>query len=72
MIPKDKWGVHAAHCCKWHGCKYGQNKNCPVVQGKVKQKYLCEDCDYTLEDESYYKQMLKDIEEIKLFIEEES
>ena len=28
-------GVHAAHCCKWHGCKYGEDEICPVVLGNV-------------------------------------
>jgi hypothetical protein len=27
-----------------HGCKYG-NKDCPVVNEKVKQLYTCETCD---------------------------
>lgn len=27
-------GVHAAHCCKWHGCKYG-DQDCPVANGEV-------------------------------------
>ena len=58
--------VHASHCCKWHGCKYG-NEDCPVVLGKVKQEYLCKYCDQDLENEEYYRQVLKDIEEIKSF-----
>ena len=37
-------GVHASHCCKTHGCKYGDN-DCPVVSGEVEAKYSCEDCD---------------------------
>ena len=32
---------HETHCCKRHGCKYG-DKNCPVVLGNVKQEYGCE------------------------------
>jgi len=39
-------GVHAAHCCQDHGCKYN-DPNCPIVKRKVKQKYLCEDCKLT-------------------------
>ena len=70
MVDKSKWGVHASHCCKWHGCKYGEDKNCPVVQGLIKQNYLCEWCSEDLEDEEYTRQKLKDIEEIKLFIKE--
>lgn len=59
-------GVHASHCCKWHGCKYG-NEDCPVESGKVKQMYLCEYCYQDLENEEYYRQVLKDIEEMKRF-----
>ena len=57
-------GVHASHCCKWHGCKYG-DPDCPVVSGEVEQKYLCEDCSYYLEEEKYYRAQLIEIEEIK-------
>lgn len=35
--------VHLAHCCVIHGCKYGDPK-CPVVNGQMLQKYLCEEC----------------------------
>lgn len=35
--------VHLAHCCAIHGCKYGDPK-CPVVNGQMLQKYLCEEC----------------------------
>ena len=40
-------GTHASHCCILHGgrCKYG-SLVCPVVLGTVKQKYICEDCEY--------------------------
>ena len=58
--------VHASHCCKWHGCKYG-NDDCPVVTGKIDQKYLCEWCDVDLANEEYHKEVLKNIEEIKTF-----
>lgn len=37
-------GVHAAHCCASHGCKYCED-DCPVVSGQVKQMYLCEECE---------------------------
>lgn len=36
--------VHAAHCCKIHGCKYG-NVGCPVVLGEIESIYKCEDCE---------------------------
>lgn len=51
---KEKYGVHIAHCCYIHGCKYG-DEDCPVVSGEVAQKYPCYDCNeeiepYTLEE----------------------
>lgn len=64
-------GVHASHCCKWHGCKYGDD-DCPVYHGEVEQLYLCEDCYYELEDEEYCRQRLARIEEIKKFKEPNS
>ncbi len=57
-------GVHASHCCKWHGCKYGDS-DCPVCNGEVEQEYLCEDCYEDLEEEEYYKRVVARIEEIK-------
>lgn len=36
--------VHATHCCKRHGCKYGGEDRCPVVRGEVAQEYPCEMC----------------------------
>jgi hypothetical protein len=39
-------GVHAAHCCKDHGCSYGNEKTCPVVTGQVAQEYPCEECEW--------------------------
>jgi hypothetical protein len=61
-------GVHAAHCCKWHGCKYG-DEDCPVVSGEVEQLYPCMFCDDLLEREDYFKRALEDIVEIKTFKE---
>ena len=57
-------GVHATHCCKWHGCKYG-DPDCPVYNGEVEQEYLCEDCDWELEEEEHIRKQLIRIEEIK-------
>lgn len=37
-------GVHAAHCCAKHGCKYCDH-DCPVISGEVKQDHPCEECD---------------------------
>lgn len=35
--------VHTEHCCKDHGCKYG-DEACPVVNGVKAQSFPCEDC----------------------------
>ena len=58
-------GVHATHCCKWHGCKYGEDEICPVVLGKVEQEYPCEYCHDDIEDLEYHREALKRAEEIK-------
>jgi hypothetical protein len=34
--------VHASHCCRKHGCKYGDD-DCPVAAGTIEQEYDCED-----------------------------
>lgn len=57
-------GVHASHCCKWHGCKYG-DPDCPVVNGEVEQEYLCEYCSELLREDEYYIKTAHDITEIK-------
>lgn len=36
-------GVHVAHCCVLHGCKYG-DRDCPVVSWEVVQEHPCEGC----------------------------
>ena len=36
-------GVHQSHCCKLHGCKYG-DEDCPVEQGRMTQDGPCETC----------------------------
>ena len=43
------FGVHQSHCCKKHGCKYGE-ENCPVANGSVKQDTPCERCGTDDED----------------------
>jgi len=45
VVPKEKYGVHASHCCKEHGCKYG-NSNCPVELGLIEQEFPCEECQH--------------------------
>ena len=37
-------GLHINHCCKEHGCKYN-DPDCPVVNGRAEQVYLCEQCE---------------------------
>lgn len=63
----NNYAVHVSHCCKWHGCKYGE-PNCPIVLSKTKQAYLCEWCYEELNNEYCYRQKLKDIEVMKSFI----
>jgi hypothetical protein len=61
-------GVHAAHCCKWHGCKYG-DPDCPVANGEVEQRYPCEYCSELLIEEEYYTGPSREIAEIKAWWE---
>lgn len=49
MIEVDTIGVHAAHCCKKHGCKY-MDDDCPIVTGKVEQMYPCGECGSNLRE----------------------
>jgi hypothetical protein len=37
--------VHTEHCCKVHGCKYGDGNLCPVESGAKPQSFACEQCD---------------------------
>lgn len=39
-----RWMVHATHCCRIHGCKYGSS-DCPVEHLLVEQEYPCESCE---------------------------
>lgn len=39
----DNIKVHAAHCCKECGCKYG-DEECPVFTGKIEPYYDCSEC----------------------------
>lgn len=36
--------VHTEHCCRQHGCKYG-DADCTVELGIVSQSHPCEHCD---------------------------
>ena len=66
---ENNYGVHISHCCKWHGCKYG-DRNCPVTNGQVTQMYLCEDCYDDLEHEELFKHVLNNVQEIKQFLKD--
>ena len=37
-------GTHTSHCCKQHGCKYGDGDGCPVENGRLEQEDPCEQC----------------------------
>lgn len=43
IVLSSDLGVHATHCCKRHGCKYGDEK-CPVELGHVAGNKSCEYC----------------------------
>jgi hypothetical protein len=40
--------THGSHCCKDHGCKYG-DESCPVEAGTEPQEFPCEQCQYETE-----------------------
>jgi hypothetical protein len=51
----DKIGIHATHCCsKCLSCKYGDDEDCPVVNGTVDGLYPCESCEGDEEHVVYY------------------
>lgn len=58
--------VHTEHCCKKHGCKYGDD-DCPVETGQKPQSYPCEVCDMDLEDPNYVKlqKLVRMVQEMK-------
>ena len=63
-IPVAEYGVHAAHCCKFHGCKYG-DETCPVVNGIIEQLYPCWSCNDLIHEEEYHRAALAWIEHLK-------
>lgn len=63
-VPKEKWGVHETHCCKKHGCKYG-DEYCPVVLGHIKQVYKCEDGDF---DNGCFEPEVHELQKKELFV----
>lgn len=46
-MEREFLSVHDSHCCKVHGCKYG-DRDCPVVLGK-EEGIFCEECIETME-----------------------
>lgn len=54
--------VHTEHCCRIHGCKYG-DLNCPVYIGCKCQSFLCEQCTDSF-DESTWSMTLKDLPKV--------
>jgi hypothetical protein len=44
--------VHTRHCCKYHGCKYGDD-DCTVFHGNKEQEYDCEECDEPYRTKEY-------------------
>jgi hypothetical protein len=52
-VKEQESDVHTRHCCKVHGCKYGEDDTCPVVQGRVEQTILCGSCEIRKTD--WYK-----------------
>lgn len=59
-------GVHATHCCKFDGCKYGYGDRCPVTNGQVVQAYPCVYCP----DESAYKYAKEAIKHYEWLVEQ--
>lgn len=50
---------HTQHCCALHGCRFGNDDKCAVVQGKAKQTSRCGESPIcseftTEEDPDYY------------------
>lgn len=44
-IAAERAGVHVAHCCALHGCKYRfKDEYCPVEDKVMKQAYPCQYC----------------------------
>jgi hypothetical protein len=43
--PEGSRDVHTEHCCRIHGCKYGDEERCPVEKGTKQQSGPCERCD---------------------------
>lgn len=55
--------VHTEHCCRVHGCKYGDS-DCPVWLGYKPQSHPCETCSYPICNEDYVGLDVKDVPKI--------
>lgn len=51
-------GVHASHCCRRCGCKYGDDSDCAVMQNRVVQEYPCEMCEQHEADADMYADVI--------------
>lgn len=55
---KLNWGVHDTHCCKIHGCKYG-DKDCPVENGLSDGVKECESCFFDKEEVKHFEKRFR-------------
>lgn len=58
----ERVGVHRTHCCRWHGCKYG-DPDCPVAHHGLEgteNRGGCEACDYDWETILYVDAILRE------------
>ena len=62
----NQLGVHASHCCKKCGCKYG-SEECPVVTGEVEADFDCMDCENEKQDLISALENLDEIEFQEIF-----
>jgi len=62
MSGREFKSVHDAHCCKQHGCKYG-DEDCPVAEGD-EPGVSCEECDY---DDAHDAVIAELIETVKFY-----
>ena len=58
MMEKIK-DVHTEHCCREHGCKYGDGGNCTVMSGQKTQSFACEVCDFVNEERQSWIERLR-------------
>lgn len=54
-------GTHVGHCCARHGCKYGDEENCPVENKSHKQDHPCESCVDVADAEAQIRELQEEI-----------